>query len=197
MPGKIRLENVYPTTNNGFSRAIDEAYKSIQAIPAYRNPDKEPALVYTIDDRGNEIVPIWSSHVKKFAVRNLDGFLLPTKFSKTTYETYLNEVIPFAEEWMVQIGLSDDPSIKVYIENGASVDIVGLNENRDIVDIFWSSPRKQKVDFLEDRIFARRIKVSRAWNEGISSESDWLLNNGSKLLLRGKSRSLTWKSSPY
>ena len=197
LPNKVRLDTIHPTTRDGFSRAIDEATKSILEIPAYRNKDNEPALVYTIDSRGNEIVPIWSSHIKQFAVRNLDGFLLPKKFLKTTYEAYLDEVIPFTEEWMVQLDLSQDPRVDAYIQDGASVDIVGLNERGEIIDIFWSSPRKESTDTLDKRIFAKRIKILRDWEEGSSSQADWLMNNGSKLFLRGKSSLTTWKSSPY
>lgn len=197
LPEKKRLDKIYPTTRDGFSRAIDQAAKSILAIPSYRNPDNEPALVFTIDSRGNEIVPIWSSHIQSFAVRNLDGFLLPQSFPKTTYETYLDEVIPFAEEWMLQLDLSEDPKIPVYINRGASVDIVGLNSKGEIIDIFWSSPLQQATDTLEGRIFAKRIKISRDWNQGHSSEADWLLKNGSKLFLRGKSNLANWKASPY
>ena len=197
LPGKTRLETIHPTDRDGFSRAIDEATKSILEIPSYRNPDNEPALVYTIDSRGNEIVPIWSSHIKTFAVRNLDGYLLPKTFPKTTYETYLDGVIPFTEEWMVQLDLSEDPRIKTYIEDGASVDIVGLNEKGEIIDIFWSSPTKSNTDTLEERIFAKRIKIRRDWEEGSSTQADWLMNNGSKLFLRGKSSLSNWKATPY
>jgi hypothetical protein len=122
---------------------------------------------------------------------------LPKKFLKTTYEAYLDEVIPFTEEWMVQLDLSQDPRIDAYIQDGASVDIVGLNERGEIIDIFWSSPRKESTDTLDKRIFAKRIKILRDWEEGSSSQADWLMNNGSKLFLRGKSSLTTWKSSPY
>ncbi|MDG1138993.1 MAG: hypothetical protein P8N49_05680 [Opitutales bacterium] len=196
LPGKKRLDGIHPTTRDGFSRAIDEAKKTILEIPSYRNPDKEPALVFTVDNRGNEIVPIWSSHIQSFAVRNLDGFLLPKSFPKTTYETYLDEIVPFAQEWMVQLDLSEDPKIPVFINQGASVDIVGLNDKGEIIDIFWSSPLKTTTDTLENRIFAKRMKISRDWDQGNSSEADWLLHNGSKLFLRGKSNLANWKASP-
>ena len=67
----------------------------------------------------------------------------------------------------------------------------------EIIDIFWSSPRKESTDTLDKRIFAKRIKILRDWEEGSSSQADWLMNNGSKLFLRGKSSLTTWKSSPY
>ena len=98
---------------------------------------------------------------------------------------------------MVQLDLSQDPRINAYIQDGASVDIVGLNERGEIIDIFWSSPRKESTDTLDKRIFAKRIKILRDWEEGSSSQADWLMNNGSKLFLRGKSSLTTWKSSPY
>ena len=142
-------------------------------------------------------MPIWSSHIQSFAVRNLDGFLLPQSFPKKTLETYLGEVIPFAEEWMMQLDLSQDPKIPIYIKQGASVDIVGLNERGEIIDIFWSSPLQQTTDTLENRIFAKRIKISRDWSQGNSSEADWLLKNGSKILLRGKSNLENWEDPPY
>ena len=98
---------------------------------------------------------------------------------------------------MVQLDLSEDPRIKTYIEDGASVDIVGLNEKGEIIDIFWSSPSKSNTDTLEERIFAKRIKIRRDWEEGSSTQADWLMNNGSKLFLRGKSSLSNWKATPY
>ena len=80
LPDNSRLETLHDPSPDGLSRAMDEATKAIQAIPAYRNPDQLPALVYTVDDRGNEIVPIWSSHIVRLGIRNMDGFMLPDIF---------------------------------------------------------------------------------------------------------------------
>ena len=113
LPDKVRLDTIHQATADGFSRAIDEATKAIFEIPSYRNPENKPALVYTIDDRGNEIVPIWSSHIQNFAIRNLDGYLLEKVF-QPTYESYLNEAIVYAKEIVNQLDAGNDPRVAIY-----------------------------------------------------------------------------------
>ncbi len=196
LPDGVRLETLHPATTDGFSRAIDEATKVILEIPAYRNPDKNPALVYTIDDRGNEIVPIWSSDIKRFAIRNLDGYLLEKVF-QPTYEAYVNEALVYAQSVVKQLDTSNDPKVSIYEKNGASVDVVGLDESGSIIDVFWSSRKSKNKKPLEKRIFAKRVKILRGWENGISTEADWLLNNGSKLFLRGKSSPTAWVPPSY
>ena len=79
---------VFEPNELGFSKTIDQAAEEIAKIPTYRNPDNIPAYVYTLDDKGNEIVPIWSSHMQSFAIRNMDGFLPPIALNQNTSILY-------------------------------------------------------------------------------------------------------------
>ena len=114
------------------------------------------------------------------------------KVFQPTYESYLNEAIVYAKEIVNQLDAGNDPRVAIYEKNGASVDIVGIDESGSIIDLFWSSRRSKNKDPLEERIFARRVKILRGWENGVSTEADWLLNDGSKLFLRGKTNSTSW-----
>ena len=187
LPDNSRLETLHDPSPDGLSRAMDEATKAIQAIPAYRNPDQLPALVYTVDDRGNEIVPIWSSHIVRLGIRNMDGFMLPDTF-EANFEIYSQTVRPAAEDVLLALDVSNDPNLPIYEKRGAAVEVVGLDQNGVIIDVLWSSSVTSDIIPLEERIFAKRIKVRRKWNHGFSNHADWFLNDGSTLNLRGNNQ---------
>ncbi len=178
-----RLEEIFEPNEIGFSKAIDEAADEIAKIPAYRNPDNIPAYVYTLDEKGNEIVPIWSSHIQKFAIRNMDAFLLPDRF-EPKYEYFVGKAKPAAVKLVQALDLSGDPNLAYYEKKGAAVEVVGLNSKDVIVDILWSSREKEDVISLDNRINARRTKIRRSWWQGIAGQADWLLHDGSQLSLR-------------
>ena len=191
MPDKKRLEGIYPASSDGFSRAIDKAAKEIQNIPSYRNPNNEPALVFAIDERGNEIMPIWSSHIQKIAIRNMDGFLLKKQFP-ATYEAFVFDAITLAEETLLAIDTNLDPAIlSQFDKEGKSVEIVGLNEKNQIIDILWSSRKTSGVIPLDERIDRKRTKLKRSWDDGMANEANWLLSNGSNITIKDS------KSNPY
>lgn len=184
MPDKTRLETIHPASSDGFSRAIDDAAREIREIPSYRNPNNSPALIYAIDERGNEIMPIWSSHIQQIAIRNMDGFLLKTKFSPT-YESFVFDARKLADETLLAIDTSLDPKTLSKLDReGASVEIVGLDENGVIIDILWTSNQSKEVIPLDERIDRKRTKLKRRWNEGITSETKWLLSNGSRITIQ-------------
>ena len=184
MPDKKRLNSIYPASSDGFSRAIDEATKEIKNIPSYRNPNNEPALVYAIDERGNEITPIWSTHIEEIAIRNVDGYLLSTRFG-ATYEEFVFDAMNLADETIVA-NLTDIPQAEMleYERSGTSVQIVGLDKNGVIIDILWSSNPLSDVIPLDERIDHKRTKLKRSWREGASSEANWLLSNGSRITIK-------------
>ena len=65
-----------------------------------------------------------------------------------------------------------------------SLEIVGLNPDGKLVDILWSN-RKAFQKFLYMReCLQKRTKTRRTWNQGSTTEADWFLNDGSKLLMR-------------
>ncbi len=186
MPDKTRLETIHPASSDGFSRAIDEAAKEILEIPSYRNPNNAPALVYAIDERGNEIMPIWSSHIQEIAIRNMDGFLLKDKFSPT-YESFVFDARSLANETLLAIDTTLDPELlSKFDREGASVEIVGLDRNGAIIDILWSSNQSSEIIPLDERIDRKRTKLKRRWIEGTTLEARWLLSNGSRITIKGE-----------
>ncbi len=165
LPDKKRPYPPHPPTPNGFSRAIDEAAKAILAIPKYRNPDNSPAEVYTLDEQGNEIVPIWSSHISRIAIRNETGYLEDVKF-EPNYESYGE-----AEKYAIEMG-------------GFPLEVVGLDKKGEIIDVLWAGGQHSEAIPLPERIKVRRVKVRRSWKKGYASEALWLLTNGSKISIR-------------
>ena len=187
MPDKTRLDTVHPASSDGFSRAIDEAAREILEIPSYRNPNNAPALVYAIDERGNEIMPIWSSNIHEIAIRNMDGFLLKTKFSPT-YESFVFDARNLAEETLLAIDTGLDPEVLSRLDReGASIEIVGLDKKGAIIDILWSSNQSSEIVPLDERIDRKRTKLKRSWNEGTANEARWLLSNGSRITIKDES----------
>lgn len=183
MPDNKRLDTIHPASSDGFSRAIDEAAKEILEIPSYRNPDNAPALVFAIDERGNEIVPIWSSHIKQIAVRKMDGSLVNQNFDPT-YEAFVFDAKNLAEETLLASDTSLDPNLSTYDREGKAIEIVGLDQAGTIIDILWSSNPASNVIALDERIDHRRTKLRRNWNEGSASEARWLLSNGSRITIK-------------
>ncbi|MDG0964279.1 MAG: hypothetical protein P8O23_04405 [Opitutales bacterium] len=186
MPDNKRLETIHPASSDGFSRAIDEAAKKILEIPSYRNPNNAPALVCAIDERGNEITPIWSSHIQEIAIRNMDGFLLDDRFN-ATYEDFVFDAMNLANETLLAIDTTLDPEILSQFERqGASVEIVGLDKRGVIIDILWSSKQSSDIIPLDERIDRKRTKLKRTWQNGTTSEANWLLSNGSQINIKNE-----------
>lgn len=195
MPDNKRLETIHPASSDGFSRAIDEAAKKILEIPSYRNPNNAPALVCAIDERGNEITPIWSSHIQAIAIRNMDGFLLDARFN-ATYEDFVFDAMNLANETLLAIDTTLDPEILSQFERqGASVEIVGLDSRGVIIDILWSSKQSNEIIPLDERIDRKRKKLKRTWQKGTTSEANWLLSNGSQITI--KNENSTFNSNQF
>ena len=171
-PGNDRIE--FSASSDGFSRAIDTARESILDMPAFRNPEKKPALIFTADEKGNLIAPIWSSHVEKIAIRAplKLGTLIET--FEPNFEAFVNFALPQAQKML------DSNS------SSQSLEIVGLNAQGKLVDILWSNSKAGSEIPLHERMFAKRTKTRRTWNQGSTTEADWFLNDGSKLLMRGE-----------
>jgi len=165
LPDKKRPFPPHKPTPNGFSRAIDEAAKAIKNIPAYRNPDNAPALVYTLDAKGEEIVPIWSSHIQKISIRKENGFLMNNTF-EPNYESF-EKAQKIAEE-------ITEPNVEV----------VGLDKKGQIIDILWSGNILKDVTALPYRINKHWVKTMRSWDKGYASDALWLLSNGSQISIR-------------
>ena len=169
LPGDDRIE--FAASENGFSRAIDKARSSILAMPAFRNPNKKPALVYTADDKGNLIAPIWSSYIQTIVLSSSDS-INPIEEYAPNLEAFTNFALPKALEM-------DSNS------SGALIEISGLDASGRKVDILWSNRENSKNIPLNARIFAKRTKTRRSWIHGSAVDTDWYLNDGTKILLRG------------
>ena len=164
-------------------------------IPSYRNPNNAPALVCAIDERGNEITPIWSSHIQAIAIRNMDGFLLNARFN-ATYEDFVFDAMNLANETLLAIDTTLDPEMLSQFEKqGAAVEIVGLDSRGVIIDILWSSKQSNDIIPLDERIDRKRTKLKRMWQKGMTSEANWLLSNGSQITI--KNENSTFNSNPF
>jgi antitoxin component YwqK of YwqJK toxin-antitoxin module len=182
LPNGENSEIIHPANVQGLSTAIVECSSALEEIPAYRNPEKIPAKVFAIDRQGNRIAPIWSSDLVCFAVRNSRGFLDPKRFPPS-YESYRKEAIPYASQ------LVTDPSQQNQPESTSSnsVEVVGLNDSGEVVDIVWSSSPRAKVISLESRINLKRKRISRVWDSGKSDLTEWFTPLGMRMILRADS----------
>ena len=143
-------------------------------MPAFRNPEKKPALIFTADEKGNLIAPIWSSHVEKIAIRDPLKLGILFETFEPNFEAFVNFALPQAQKML------DSNS------SSQSLEIVGLNAQGKLVDILWSNSKAGSEIPLHERMFAKRTKTRRTWNQGSTTEADWFLNDGSKLLMRGE-----------
>jgi antitoxin component YwqK of YwqJK toxin-antitoxin module len=198
LPDKKRPYPPHQPTPDGFSRAIDEAAKAILSIPKYRNPDHEPAWVYSLDKTGKEIVPIWSSHITGIAIRMEQGHLLDKKFDPT-FESFEeakeyaeNNASGYAHKAAEEDAEKDTTEYsEIYAEKYREkleeyrMEVVGVDSKGEVIDILWS-PLTEGIVALPDRINEPWVKIRRSWNQGYASEAHWLLSNGSKISIREK-----------
>ena len=64
--------------------------------------------------------------------------------------------------------------------------IVGVAESGETVDVLWDSRESKEVIPMNKRIFAKRTKTQRTWEEGSATSASWFLSDGSQLPLRSK-----------
>ena len=184
LPNKKRLDQNYPPNPMGFSHAIDDANKEYLKVPSYRNPDNSPALVYTIDEKGEKIAPIWTAHISEVKLRKSDKTLLDIDF-KPNYEDYLKAKSYASENF--SYGGDINFSKSNTIPTKSVLEVVGVNKDGGIVDILWSSNELSEAVPLDKRINHKRIKIKRKWSNGIADESIWSLTNGSKIRIKDNS----------
>ena len=162
--------------------------KEYSKVPSYRNPKDLPALVYTIDDKGEKIAPIWSSHISEIKLRRSDGTLLDKSF-KANYEDFIKAMDYASDNYSYGGDIKfteESPAI-----SGKNVlEVVGINLKGDkivVVDILWSSNELSETVSLNKRINKKRIKIKRKWSEGITNETIWSLTTGSKIRMSDNS----------
>ena len=125
--------------------------------------------------------PIWSSEVESLAIRNSAGFILPQRF-EPNYESYSTQALPKANEILIGNDLSQNSSGNFGAQE-SFLEIVGLNANGTIVDIFWCSAMREDVVDLDERILRKRRKIQRLWEGGNSNQSEWQISDGLRLAI--------------
>ena len=172
----------FPPSNIGFSRAIDTARSATLELPPHRNPQKKPATIYTADEKDNLIAPIWSSNVEKIILKNTSSSSIVEEYDPN-YEAFANDALPKALELIETERKSENPIPKFQI--------VGTDLNgSSVLDILWESKLSKNVIPLNERIFFKRTKTQRSWEQGSALTSSWFLNDGSKLPLRSENSSV-------
>ena len=185
LPDNKRLDQIYPPTPDGFSRAIDDANKEYNKIPSYRNPENLPAWVYTIDDRGGKIAPIWTSHIAQIGLVKSNG--LRTRINNIEYKANYEEFIKAKNYATENFSFGDDINFSEQVARDKNVlEIVGFDKKGNVVDILWSSNELSESIPLHERIEHRRIKIKRKWSEDLTHEAIWSLTNGSKIRIKDK-----------
>jgi len=180
---KDEFSNIIHEPNpDGLSRAIDECYSMMEEIPAYRNPKNLPAKVFAIDASGQKIAPIWSSAVEFLAIRNFDGLILRHRYDPT-YESYSTQALAKANEILIEQDLSENSAGNFGAQTRA-LEVVGLDANGEIIDIFWCSDHRDDIVDLDERILRKRKKIQRNWDQGKSSVSEWLIADGLRMVIK-------------
>lgn len=185
LPNNKRLDQIYPPTPNGFSLAIDDANKEYNKIPSYRNPENLPAWVYTIDERGDKIAPIWSSHISKIGLAKLNG--TREEIEDLEYKPNYEEFIKAKNYASENFSFGGDVNFSEQVTRNKNVlEIVGIDKKGNVVDILWSSNELSELIPLHKRIEHKRIKIKRKWSEGLTHEAIWSLTNGSRIHIKDK-----------
>ena len=202
LPDGVMLEDGYEANEKGLESAIDAAYQAIENLPAYRNVNAKPAQVFALDDRGNELAPIWNTHIYKLAIRDLNGSFLGKRYD-ADFKDY-QRAKQRAEDMWDEYGLTIEKGSSIGIvqevvsaaedvgnSEEAVLEVVGLNRNGKVIEILWTSNPKSRVIPLEERITRKRFRLVRAWLEGKSWGSKWFLPDGSMVsILEEESREI-------
>lgn len=186
LPDDQPLTTIHEPTTAGLSKAIDECHEAISEIPAYRNPKHLPAKVFCVDGRGSRISPVWSSEITELAIRNADGYILPERFPPN-FESYQNQATPKARDLSLDLELSRDSGLGKYAPDGASVEIVALNEKGEVHDVIWQSMPQSGILSLEERILQKRKRIHRSWTDGEVLSSEWTVPSGLNLIIHQNS----------
>jgi antitoxin component YwqK of YwqJK toxin-antitoxin module len=176
----------------GLSIAMESAYKAIEELPAYRNRKDQPAKIFALDERGNEIVPIWSTDIFEIVIRDLNGSFLETRYGHTFEQYEKAKQIAEAEFLRYEHGISVverseeslDPDEVRSIDRRKTtlaIEVLGIDKNGKVIEVLWTSDPDSHVIALHERITKERELVQRAWLDGKSWGVRWYLPDGSKL----------------
>jgi antitoxin component YwqK of YwqJK toxin-antitoxin module len=197
LPNERLMDEGYEADVKGLSLAIESAYKAIEELPAYRNREDKPATIFALDERGNEIVPIWSTNIFKIVIRDLNGSFLEKHYDHT-FEDY-NRAKQRAEDRCDEHGIATVANSEESLNrhNLRSIDrrntteaieVLGIDQNGKVIEILWTSDPDSHIIALHERITKKRYRVMRAWLDGKSWGARWFLPDGSKLSILDERR---------
>ena len=201
LPTGKMLDDGFDASEKGLSRAIESAYIALEELPAYRNREDKPALVFALDERGNEIVPVWTTDIYKIVIRDLNGTVLPKRYG-TTFDEYdrakqraedLQEEHGLAplQETRDKIDLDTDESSSDENDKEAfkpAIEVLGLDKHGKVIEILWTTDSDSYVIPLHERIVRKRHRLLRAWMDGKSWGTRWYLPDGSNLSILDEQR---------
>ncbi len=203
--GKMQ-DKGFDASIEGLSSAMRAAYVAIEELPAYRNREGKPAEVFALDERGNEIAPVWKTNIFKIAIRDLNKTFLPKRYD-TTFEAY-NRAKQRAEDLRDEHGLSASENTEASLERDieefaettgkrdkTAIEVLGLNKQGKVIEVLWTSDSQSHVIPLEERISKKRKRLFRAWLDGKSWGTKWYLSNGRNISIVDKRRRQITKAS--
>lgn len=197
LPNGRLMDEGYEADVKGLSLAIESAYEAIEELPAYRNREEQPAKIFALDERGNEIVPIWSTNIFKIVIRDLNGSFLEKRYDHTfeDYEIAKQRAEFLRDEHGITAAESSkeslDPREVRNINRGKTspaIEVLAIDKNGKVIEVLWTSDPDSHVIALHERITKEREHVKRAWLGGKSWGARWFLPDGSKLSILDERR---------
>ena len=79
---------------------------------------------------------------------------------------------------MLSLEISQKQKVMAYQQMGSSLELVGLDSEGEVIDIFMEQQSTPRSYSLDDRILRKRPKVRRSWESGNSAEAEWLISDG-------------------
>jgi antitoxin component YwqK of YwqJK toxin-antitoxin module len=197
LPNGRLMDEGYEADVKGLSLAMESAYKAIEELPAYRNREDQPAKIFALDERGNEIVPIWSTNIFEIVIRDLNGSFLEKRDAPTfeDYETAKKSAELLRREHGIAAVESSDESLDPHEvrsinrrKTTPAIEVLGIDKNGKVIDVLWTSDPDSHIIALHERITKKRYRVMRAWLDGKSWGARWFLPDGSKLSILDERR---------
>ena len=197
LPNGRLMDEGYEADVKGLSLAMESAYEAIEELPAYRNREDQPAKIFALDERGNEIVPIWSTNIFKIVIRDLNGSFLEKRYDHTfeDYKTAKQRAEFLRDEHGITAVESSEESLDPHEvrsinrrKTTPAIEVLGIDKNGKVIDVLWTSDPDSHVIALHERITKKRYRVMRAWLDGKSWGARWFLPDGSKLSILDERR---------
>jgi len=197
LPNGRLMDEGYEADVKGLSLAMESAYEAIEELPAYRNREDQPAKIFALDERGNEIVPIWSTNIFKIVIRDLNGSFLEKRYDHTfeDYEIAKQRAEFLRDEHGIAAVESSEESLDPHEvrsinrrKTTPAIEVLGIDKNGKVIDVLWTSDPDSHIIALHERITKKRYRVMRAWLDGKSWGARWFLPDGSKLSILDERR---------